>query len=477
MKKILVMLIVLIICFSLVACGESSNDNITNTNEETISNSPQPKEDADEKTNVAEIDKKLFLGSSNVRKLESVASPEMLSAIKDDDYCYYLFYLGKIVNVPIDSDFSFLKQYSKKANSSFEITTAEYTSEEISSSTEQTVSETVNTSYGHKAQITGKFGSKYNNITLTYAFNYSWSKNNTESITESFSNTSKYSKENKVTTRLEFNENSPEGFYGYGVTAVLKMYAFVVRDIKTDAYSVITYSEIDKKWMGFYYFAEQSDFINYEYETLKFEIPDNLPIPDETYESPDSWESISLTMEWYNCNDGDKYNKNIPEESATWRSRHDGFELGELVLYGCKQIGNNYKILNEKDFSIKWKVIQDVEDLPKVGGSSKTEIAFDDCKTIHGTDFNEKIDEGAYWVRVTYSDDTQQTFKRANIMENAMPGTFVELCNSSWLNSNKKIKRIDCIIVYELDSGGPGFLGIWWHDRTNWRLEYTYNFN
>lgn len=477
MKKIIATFIVLLLCFSLVACISTNATSDNNKSEPTDSNETASSTNGDplSTSSVEQMDKELFLGTSDIRKIEVTSTPVLESSYKDDEYYYYLFYLGQITNVPLDTSFSFLEEYiptgisvTKKTKSTV------LTIDQVATASGITVSEAVSLSSKLSSKISTKAGTKNNNISAEIAASLSTSRSNSKSFSESYSRTATFSKENEIERTLVFSENTPKGFYGYCATAALDMYAFVVKDQNKEEYSVETYTEVSKTWMGFYYFSTQNEFLNYKSETITFDLPSNLPIPEYTYESPDSWKAISVTMDRYDCNYDAEYNKAKPEKSDTWRSRHDGFELGELIVYGCKQDGSNYRILSKDAFSIKWKVIQDVEDLPRVG-ADKTEIAFDDCKTIYGTDFNEKINEGAYWVRVTYDDDTQKTFKQANIMENAMPGTFVELCNNAWLDSSKTIKQIECIIVYELYCDPTGFMSQ--DERTNWRLEYKYNFN
>ena len=440
------------------------NDNTSNQNDNASSTS-----------STIYVDQQLHLGPSEMKQVKSVSSPVLKSSYQDGEFYYYLFYLGQITNVPLDQSGSFLIEWdpSKKLDVSIKTKTSKLSSDQIATTSSNTVKEAVSLSGTLSSKLSVKAGTKNNNVAAEYAASISESMSSSQSFSESYSRAAHFSEENAIERTVVFSENSPKGMYGYCTTAVLDMYAFVVKDPVNDEYSVKMYSEISKNWMGFYYFSTKEEFLDYKCESIAFDMPSNLPIPDYNGTAPDHWNAISVTMTRYNCNNGDGYNKSKPESSAVWRSRHDGFELGELVIYGCKQVGDYYKVVNKNDFSIKWKVKQDVEDLPRVG-ADKTEIAFDDCKTIYGTDFNEKINEGAYWLRVTYSDDTQKTFKRANIMENAMPGTIVELCNSTGLDANKTIKNIECIIVYELYCDPTGFMSQ--DEWTDWRLEYTYNF-
>ena len=113
--------------------------------------------------------------------------------------------------------------------------------------------------------------------------------------------------------------------------------------------------------------------------------------------------------------------------------------------------------------------------MPRVNTSS-TKLANDKARSVKGTNINERVGYGAYWVRVTYTDGSQDTFNKTNVLKNATKGTIVTLLTKNDIDTEKSIESIDVVLVYEIDAGGRGFLGIWWHEYTNWRCEYTYSF-
>ena len=472
MKKIITIIILIAIMTTLfIGCDPNNKDRSNNETE------------GMEKSVLISTEKSVMLSPASIRKVESVPNePVLKSSFKDDEYYYYLFYLGDLKNVPLDSSFSFLHEYkSMGLNTELEMTSTVLSVSEISSMASQTVTETVKLSSSLSSKISAKAGTKNNYVSAEIAMSFSSSASISNQFTNSYQRASKFSEEQQKKVRISFNENTADGYYGYAPTAILKMYSLVVYDPAEDKFSVDTYSEIDKNWIGFYYYSSFEEFANYQYETLDFSIPSNLPTPTNEYQDETSWSVITSTMNRYNCNDGNGYNKAEQEELEGWRSRHDGFEIGALSLYGCTQNGNHFRVNDVNDLSIKWKVLRDVTSLPLVGNASLTKLNSDTCKTIHGTDFSNKNSEikyGASWVRVTYSDDTQKTFSKPNIMENANTGTIVEIFSSQSedFNKNKDISKIEVIIAYELYCGGPGFLGIWWHEYTNWRLEYTYDF-
>ncbi len=191
-----------------------------------------------------------------------------------------------------------------------------------------------------------------------------------------------------------------------------------------------------------------------------------------------SWDTIKNYMHRENCAKDNDYNPNSKETNTIWLSRHDAFELGILNLYGCEKVNNNYKLKNANDFSIKYQLLQNIDNLPQNDSDVHlAKIESDTATKVTSTNINKKtIGRGAYWVRVTYTDDTQKEFNQTNFLDAKSKGSYIELIDQDDLNSNKIIDKIEVVVVYELYTGGPGFLGIWWKEYTNWRCSFTYNF-
>lgn len=189
---------------------------------------------------------------------------------------------------------------------------------------------------------------------------------------------------------------------------------------------------------------------------------------------------ITNTMFRYSCSDGSHYNTEAPEESSAWRSRHDNFEIGELELYGCEKMENEYRIVNASEFAIKYKVLQDLGDLkdPKGGknGSTSLWINSDGETAVLGTNINSAVGVGAYYIKVKYSDGKELPLSKTDMFKGATQGTVIDMIQASDIDMNATIVSVEVTVVYEMYSGGPGILDIWWHEYPNWRCEYTYNF-
>lgn len=460
MKKSLLLIVALMlvfvtVCFS--ACGENTNDNGT----ESV-------------TAIADV---ALLSAPQLRIVSAKETPVLKYSFRDDGHYYYLFDLGKINNVPLEG-FSNLVQFENHGQTvtrSFETSTVDTS----------TVTNTVTRTTQHSVEVKRTEGVKVAveaglsaqcKLSAEYSYSRSVGIGASSSYTNSYTNAATKSQSQTEKTEIKFDENAESGYYGYVLTGAVEVYAIVVYDVNQKEYVVDYFSDILTSWQGFYFFKTSDEFVNYEYETISFTVPTDLKKPKDY---KDLEEEINMpivcALNKYNCNDGNQYNKNEQEESADWRSRHDGFELVELVAYGCSKAGNVFSVKGKDEFSIKLHVLQNTEDLPRVG-TALTSLCYDTETRVRNTNIDKQVGYGAYWVRITYSDDSQKQYNATDQLHNADSNTYIELVGKSNIDANKTIKSIEVVVAYELFAGAPGVLGIWWKEYTNWRCEYTFNF-
>lgn len=423
---------------------------------------------------LADADLKL---AANLCEVSTVQEPKLKASFRDDEYYYYYFQLGLINNVPLEgfSNLTRFVNHGQKVKIGFESSEVQTTT--ISSTITNTLQEQTSTKHEVNVKAGYEYGKK-DVWKVKIDAGYSWFKNKvtTTSYTESYSNASTYSETEKKTVNMEFDEKAANGYYGYILTGAINVYSIVIYDVEADVYYVEYFSDIKEYWTDFYYFTDTNEFVNYEYETIEFTVPQNLSTPTSYYSfKEETYTPIRKSLNIYNCADNGKYDKNEKAGEADDRTRHDGFDVAELVLYGCTENGNNYAVGNKDLFSLKIHILQDVTDLPRVG-SSKTSLSDDTATSVKGTNINSKIGYGAYWVRVTYTDDTQTQLNATNQFKDADSNTYIEILDSDKIDANKTISKIEVVIAYEFYCGGPGFLGIWWDERSNWRCEYEFNF-
>ena len=199
--------------------------------------------------------------------------------------------------------------------------------------------------------------------------------------------------------------------------------------------------------------------------------------------TPDSgtqYEVITNTMLKYCCSEGSNYNINSPEPSSEWRSRHDNFEIGEIMLYGCAKVDGGYRIVNPSEFGIKYKVLQDLGDLkdPNGGknGATSLWINSDTETAVLGTNIDSEVGVGAYYIKIKYADGKDFSINKTNMFMGATQGSVIDMLKAEDIDMNATIVAVEVTVVYEMYSAGPGILGIWWTEHPNWRCEFSYNF-
>ena len=78
---------------------------------------------------------------------------------------------------------------------------------------------------------------------------------------------------------------------------------------------------------------------------------------------------------------------------------------------------------------------------------------------MRNTNIDKQVGYGAYWARITYSDDSQKQYNATDQLHNADSNTYIELAGKSNIDANKTIKSIEIVVAYELFAGAPGVFG------------------
>lgn len=472
MKKILIMFLCVILIISAVACGQAEK-------------TPTPTQ---EQLPIVSVNKdnKLSAYSVEPTDTENELTAEYVENV-DNKYYFYYFYLGLIKQVPSYSSIALQYTYDTDVTITFNALTEDSLSNTVSKSEE--VIDTYSSTKGLQANIAAEFAVVKAKLKTSYQRTKNWGKTISESNETTSAYVNSYSK--GYEEKVSFSEDAgfvKGNYYRMSFYENVKAYGVLIYDVEDNKY--VTASQTFLKSNSTVRLWEQSPDGIFEYEKadkLDFDVesaikyaqnnpPSSVDVDNEQ-ENPDTSKSqkISVTMNRYNCNDGNNYNKNEQEESAVWRSRHNGFEIGQLNIYGCTQINNSYTVNEADKFAIRYQVLQNTEDLPRVG-TQLTHVENDSATQVTGTNINSRIGYGAYWVRITYTDDSQIQYNKADVLKNATNGTIVDIVTQDNIDSSKTISKIEVVLVYELYAGGPGVLGIWWHEYTNWRCEYTYNF-
>lgn len=185
-------------------------------------------------------------------------------------------------------------------------------------------------------------------------------------------------------------------------------------------------------------------------------------------------EKITVSMQRKGYVDNTDYNNALPSDIDDY-TRHNGFDVVNLNLYGCEKNGDVFSIKNYSDFSIKAQILENIDDLPK-NDTKTSSILYDTAKKVSGTNINNEIGKGAFWVRITYADDTQSEYNEVNIFGSKNKGAYIEIMSAEKIKSGVAVKKIEIIIAYEIKTTGRGFWGIDWEEVTNWKNTCTFIF-
>ena len=411
-------------------------------------------------------------------------------SISDGNYNYFVLDVGYIENVPLVSGTAF--KYDGKTPLTVSLEKSQINESAIEKSASTTVSKAIEThnlgsaSFGASLKIGGEMSPVSAEFSATYSRSWGNITENANSTTNTMTTAEAFSDTLSEAITITVGENDePVGMYRISMFAVCDIYAQVKTTRDNSKLISVSFAVLARPnpYIALDYTQE-----NFDSDSIKDKItlPDNfhlsLPIPeigntDNSTENENQFSPISVTMNRYNCKDGSKYDKNNPTTNTGAKSRHDGYEIGKLNLYGCHKTSSGYRVLDTNNFAIRYHVLQNTEDLPNINAAKKSYISNDSETHANETNIDSRIGYGAYWVRITYTDDSQVQYNKTDILKYATNGTVIDIVTPDNIDTNKSIKKIDIVIIYEHFAGAPGFLDIWWKDYTNWRCEYTFNFD
>ncbi len=492
--KATALILTLALFFTLVACEgipifskESTQEqsgteekDIDKKTETSIENSTETSTEASETKNAAA----LTVTAEMINEKQYCFAPAQSSdsssflvkdSYKDADNYYYLIYLGTVYNVPLVES-EIITYNAESAGIRHELTFAKITTKSLETASSKVVS---------RLEYDSWFGGFDFGLKIGELFSFSIGLDvNTNTTTTTGSSSTKTAEETTVsetrTLELSLNRDCPFGTYRISRAKDYMVYAFAQKKLASDEICVSYKAVPCEGIINLIEYTQEKRFpASNKIENFSFDgqLVKTLPTPAKTYgeiTTPDPidtfWTPITVTMNRYNCNNDNGYNKN-QQTNLLNLQMHDNFELGELRLYGCQETNNKFVIKNSDDFSLKWRVLENVTDLPSE--TKAYSLSEDSNSNVIGTNISKSVKHGAYWVRITYTDDYQNQFNDTDIMKNATKDTFVELINSNSLKEKKKIKKIEVVIVYELQPKIPLVLSPFF---SNWRLEYTFDF-
>lgn len=153
------------------------------------------------------------------------------------------------------------------------------------------------------------------------------------------------------------------------------------------------------------------------------------------------------------------YNKNkkLSDKKA---KLHEGYKLGEMIVTNTHKDTNGEYELKGNDFTVEYTVKQDLKNLPVGTSNFKKNYLVADYNPLksvngYGKIFDRKGDfyvgKGAYYIQVTYVDQTTDKFSGNNLFKGVSQGDTVKLLSldSDTLNKHKGVDNIKILTLYE----------------------------
>lgn len=475
MKKFFATLTTLImtvaICFSFIACGDNSETG------ENIKTDP-----------------------SRANKTRYTATPTKNPygdpiSFKDDNFYYYMFYLGDLQNVPLQENVNIFKYDGR--NYEYSVTTQKSTS----SSIEKQVTTATEYCTDWIRTWSGSLGANINlgaiEISVKNSFEIGVKTSNKKTASETFKEAETFTENYSETVKFSFNDSCEQGFYRYILMGEINVYGVVIYDFKNDTYKLTNYSLLAARYFTFDYCSSSAQFKNESYETLPFNLDEqyikNLPVPEQSIESigsnvPPTIETLkpeinSIVFNRQSCKLDNGFD---PRDAGTDIdiSAHSTFELYDLQLHNCVKLSDGkYCVPDGLEPQLILKLLQDPAHLPtgkQFGSTNWTKHWVSDdnySKLIYGTNItNQMIRSGAYYLKISYTDGSIEEFNGVHILEGASKDNLISL--NFDLKSGKILKSIDVVFVYELFYDYMSHAFDWNGTKcyANWRCSATLQF-
>ena len=210
------------------------------------------------------------------------------TSFKDGDTYFYMFHLGYVSDVPMQSDFTYFKYSGNNYSHSF--TTTSTTTTHVETSCAYTSSKT--STWDEKFEVSDSIkvgGSikKIINIENTIKFGYSKTSGgaSTQSWTDTYTTATTFSENHSKTVDFNFNETMRHGYYRFILLGTVEVYAVIVFDSVEETYYLDTITAVSGYGYGLDY-STSSKFDDNTFTEFDFDpnIVYTLEIPTQSVE-------------------------------------------------------------------------------------------------------------------------------------------------------------------------------------------------
>ena len=418
---------------------------------------------------------------------------ECVDKFTDGTYNYYYYYLGYLENFPL--------MYSSTinhtgTNQEYERTLSAESQKSIEDSVSKSVSVTNSSYFDCEAgKEIGIEATVKNMLTASCkrTFKISWGSEhsqttateNTHSVAESWAESSSDS------FKLNLSSTDPLGKYRYvHYTKKCFVYAVVVYDISNDeflSYDYLTFADesIKNSVVMIEYVEKDGTFASDNESNLIFDTSViNTINRFETLENrvpsivPTVCQPIDVPVNKHLCKKDSGYDSDTNGDSNHGKA-HDGFEIGHLTIFGCEEmsIPNTYTIKKPEEFAIQYVFDEDPYKLPNPINSTYEYKVYDDTATnVLDVELEGKVGMGVYSVRIYRKNGiVEQPTVVSNFMSSKTKKSVADIIKE--VEDPETISKVEIVIVYELRQYvGWNFGDAGSYRYTNWRSDYTFNF-
>ncbi len=183
---------------------------------------------------------------------------------------YYMFYLGRVVDVPLTSTFD----YHKYSGTDYSVSlSVEYATEKSIETQLTTAQErTVNVQDSIGVGVNFGFGKKdVWNLNFSAEFKHTWGSSTSDSWEKSYFEAVSESKKEKKEVSIHFNSSYPKGYYRYMYFGTIDVFTFVVKDAESGKYYYVNASSIVSSGYAWDYSETDSTFSDNKYGSLVFD--------------------------------------------------------------------------------------------------------------------------------------------------------------------------------------------------------------
>lgn len=208
-----------------------------------------------------------------VKKNDNYLSTEV--SFYDDDYSYYVYHIGDIKNIPLDSQSMVFSYFGGDTEYTFSM--SEMTSHSLQTTTSRMITSTFTFSKAEsmniKTNITG--GEKdviQTGVETGYSMVVTNGQSQTTSWTNSYTECETYSKTLEKSFKIKLNSSCEHGYYRYMLFGDVHVYAAIIKSLHDNQTVYLqTYSEIFSYKYGLDY-KETDDFDMVNPEKIEFDL-------------------------------------------------------------------------------------------------------------------------------------------------------------------------------------------------------------